>query len=99
MLAVSDGKVVGFASLEPPDQLDFLYSDTLRQRCGIARVLFNSVKQAFDKLSDETLTADVSITAGPFFEAKCFHVVRENHFSMGGVPMMNYRMELADHRD
>lgn len=92
ILAEINGSLVGFASLENGNYLDVLYvhKDYLRQ--GIANQLYKNIKKKSLEIGGKQLTAHVSKTALPFFEAKGFAVVQENNTTINGVEIMNYLM-------
>ena len=92
ILAEINGSLVGFASLENGNYLDVLYvhKDHLRQ--GIAHQLYENIKKKSLESGSTQLTAHVSKTARPFFEAKGFAVHQENITTINGVEIMNYQM-------
>lgn len=92
LVAEMNAKIVGFASLESGQYLDFMYvhKDYLRQ--GIADMLYQELELESRKSGYTKISSDVSITAKPFFEEKGFKVDKENRFSMKGVEIINFRM-------
>lgn len=92
ILAEINGSLVGFASMENEKYLDVLYvhKDHLRQ--GIARQLYENIKKKSLESGSTQLTAHVSKTARPFFEARGFAVLQENITTINGVEIMNYLM-------
>lgn len=95
IVAIIDGEIVGFAALDDGDYLDFMYVDKTHQRKGIATQLFDALKLESLRQGFYKLQSDVSITARPFFEAKGFEVVKENHKNIDGIELVNYRMQEA----
>lgn len=93
IVAIIDGKIVGFAALDNGDYLDFMYVDKTHQRKGIATQLFDALKLESLRQGFYKLQSDVSITARPFFEAKGFEVAKENRKSVNGIELVNYRMQ------
>lgn len=88
-------KIVGFGSLDfkKGDYLDFLYVHNEYLRCGIAKRIFEDLEKESRKCGFETLCADVSITAKPFFKKMGFVVERENLNTMArGIEIVNYFM-------
>ncbi|TFD64649.1 GNAT family N-acetyltransferase [Cryobacterium sp. Hb1] len=63
------------------------------QRRGVARQLIRHVETHARSVQVTELTADVSITARPFFERHGFTVEAEQHPVRGGVPLTNYKMK------
>jgi putative acetyltransferase len=95
LVAESAGQIAGFGSLENEDYLDFLFvhPDFLRQ--GIASLLFEGLKKEAMRKGATKMSADVSITARPFFERQGFLVVRENRNKIRGIEINNFKMELT----
>ena len=92
LLAITENKIVGFASLENGDYLDFMYVHKDFLRKGIANKLFQALENEAKRLANFSMTADVSKTAQPFFEKKGFKVLKENKNMISGVEIINYRM-------
>lgn len=98
LIAESETEIVGFASLENGDYLDFLYVHKNHLRKGIAGLLYEEIAKEAIRSGAMQLRADVSITAKPFFERKGFTVEKENHLKINGVEISNYRM-IKDKKD
>ena len=92
LVAEINGKIVGFASLENGDYIDFMYVHKDHVRQGIAGRLYEALEKESERLGYTGITSDVSKTARPFFEKKGFQVVKENKRRIKGVEMINYRM-------
>ena len=92
LVAELGGQIVGFGSLDKGNYLDFLYVHKAYLRRGIASLLFGELKKESERLGHHKLTANVSKTARPFFEAKGFRVLRENKNNINGVEIINYHM-------
>ena len=88
-------QVLGFIRIEG-NHLDMLFVHPAYQRQGIARALFRHAVMH----GPHDLTADVSVTARPFFEAIAFRVVKSQFVERYGVKIKNFRMhfngDLAD---
>jgi putative acetyltransferase len=93
-LALHGRKPAGFASLRPDGYLDLLYVHADHQRQGIASALMETLTAQARRLGLGLLSADVSITARPFFERRGFEVVSANRKLLRGQTFLNYRMEL-----
>ena len=61
-------------------------------RRGVARTLMTFLEGRARRCSADQLSADVSITARPFFESSGFRVDAEQHPVTNGVVMTNFRM-------
>jgi putative acetyltransferase len=92
LVAELDNQIVGYASLEKVDYLDFLYVHKNFQRQGIANMLFSKIEQEAINRQATTLNSDVSLTARPFFEKMGFKVLETQRNIMGGVEIINYKM-------
>jgi putative acetyltransferase len=84
--------IVGFASLENNDYLDFLYVHKDFQRQGIAGKLYSDIERKAMENGAAILYSDVSITAKRFFENKGFSVLEAQAIIRQGVEILNYRM-------
>ena len=62
------------------------------QRCGVWRLLYRRIEGIARRQGHRHLTADVSITARPFFESMGFTVARQQAVSRGGVTLTNFAM-------
>jgi len=93
IVAVLNQKIVGFASLYHGDYIDVLYVHKDFQRQGIAQKLYNALETEATKHKNTFLTADVSKTAKPFFEANGFKVIAEQIQIRTEVEIPNYNMK------
>ena len=66
LVAVEDGKIVGFGDIDPSGYLDRLYVHKDYQRKGVASALCDRLEQA----AGDRIFSHVSITARPFFRKK-----------------------------
>ena len=92
LVALSDHKIVGFASLEKKDYLDFLYVHKDFQRRGIALKLYNLIEVEALNRGAMVLNSDVSITAKPFFEKNGFTVLQPQTVMIDGIEIANFKM-------
>ncbi|MEO9204122.1 MAG: GNAT family N-acetyltransferase [Gammaproteobacteria bacterium] len=92
IVAESDNNIVGFASLENEDYIDFLYVHKDYQRLGIADKLYFEIEKAAIIRGATTLSSNVSKTARLFFEKKKFKVQNEQINIRQGVEIINYKM-------
>ncbi|WP_336835581.1 MULTISPECIES: GNAT family N-acetyltransferase [Sphingobacterium] len=93
IVAVLNQKIVGFASLAHGDYIDVLYVHKDFQRQGIAQQLYNALETEATTHKNTILTADVSKTAKPFFEANGFKVIAEQIQIRTEVEIPNYNMK------
>lgn len=90
VVAMEDGKIVGFGDMDETGYLDRLYVHKDHQREGIAAAICDWLENAV--LSQVYLT-HASITAKPFFEKRGYNVVKAQLVERYGVKMRNYVME------
>lgn len=92
LVADLDNKIVGYASLENSNYLDFLYVHKDYQRQGIADKLYTEIEKEAVKRKATVLNSDVSKTARPFFEKKGFKTITQQTNIIKGVEIINYKM-------
>ncbi len=84
--------IVGFGSVDKGNYVNLMYVHKNFQRRGVANTIFDALQEHSLLMGFEKLTADVSITARPFFESKGFRVVKQNRKQEHGVGITNFRM-------
>ena len=90
IVAVEDGRIVGFGDIDDTGYLDRLYVHKDHQGQGIASALCDWREGFADGMR---LTVHASSTAKPFFECRGYRVVRAQTVVLDGVPLTNYAME------
>ena len=93
-IAEEDGRIIGFADMDDTGYLDRLYVHRDYQRRGVATALCDALEAA---CAAKTFTTHASITARPFFEARGYAVVKEQHVVRRGVLLTNYVMTRDAH--
>jgi putative acetyltransferase len=95
LVAEIGGSVVGFTDLDAAGYIDMLFVHPEAGRRGVGTALLGEVLRlaAVENLSQ--LSANVSMTARPVFEAAGFHVVTDQRVTRNGATFTNYRMELT----
>ncbi|MBF4493927.1 GNAT family N-acetyltransferase [Flavobacterium sp. MR2016-29] len=93
LLALIENKIVGYGTLKDGNYIDFFCVHKNYQRQGIADEIFIKLELEAKKENSKTMTADVSITAKPFFEKKGFIIKGEQKNIRLGVELINYKME------
>lgn len=89
LVAVEDGKIVGFGDIDPLGYLDRLYVHKDYQRKGVASALCDRLEQA----ARDRIFSHVSITARPFFESRGYKPVKMQQVERQGVLLTNFIME------
>lgn len=85
-------QVVGFSDVSPDGYVDMLFVAPKFLRRGVASALLDYCEERARERNVSELSADVSITARPFFERHGFAVVAEQSSSFRGVPLRNFKM-------
>src|SRR5436305_2669060 len=78
-------EMLGFASLDRGNYLDFIYVHKDHQRKGIALQLYHAIETEAMQPGTTILLSDVSKTARAFFEKMGFETVKEQTVFIAGV--------------
>ena len=92
IVATVGGELAGFSDVSPHGYLDMMFVSPRHQRRGVAQQLLAHVEAYALSEGTPALSADVSITARPFFERYGFTVEAEQHPVKAGVELTNYKM-------
>ena len=92
-LSEHDEKVVGFISCNLSGLIHSLFVSKDFQGKGVAKLLLHTVENYAIQNNIRTLTADVSITAKPFFESKGFVVEAEQLAQANQLKLKNFKMK------
>lgn len=91
-VALIGEQVVGFSDVSVDGYIDMMFVAPRFARRGVASELMAFLELQARGSSARQLSANVSITARPFFEAHGFLVAAEQHPMTGGVVMTNFHM-------
>ncbi|WP_010204199.1 GNAT family N-acetyltransferase [Salinibacterium sp. PAMC 21357] len=91
-VATIDDEVAGFSDVSATGYIDMMFVAPRFLRRGVARRLLEHAEALARKAGARALTADVSITARPFFERFGFVVTSEQHPVKRGVELTNFAM-------
>jgi putative acetyltransferase len=91
-VALLDKQIVGFSDVDPEGHIYMMFVSPPHSRRGVASALLTPLHGDARAHGIRSLSADVSITARPFFEKHGFTVVTQLHPMTAGVPMTNLRM-------
>ncbi len=89
IVALEDGKIVGFGDMDETGYLDRLFVHADYQGRGIATAICDRLEQAVPG----KLTTHASLTAKPFFQGRGYKVVKERQVERHGVLLTNFIME------
>ncbi|MBP3703982.1 MAG: GNAT family N-acetyltransferase [Clostridia bacterium] len=90
LVAVEDGRIIGYADMDDGGYLDRLYVHRDYQGIGTATALCDRLEE---EIYAAVYTTHASITARPFFEKRGYKVIREQRVERHGVLLMNFVME------
>ena len=93
VLALEQDIICGFASITPTGYIDYMFVHKDHQKKGVAKSLLSKIFEKAKKTSCNRLTANVSITALPFFKSKGFKVMRVQKVLYKKVYFTNYHVE------
>lgn len=92
-VAVLNGEIVGFISLDKTGYIDYIYIHHNYQGQGIANALFLKIESIAKESGTRVLTSDVSYIAKPFFEKKGFVVLKKNEIEVDGEILINFSVK------
>lgn len=91
-VAELDGAIVGYADLQPGGLIDHFFVSGHHPRQGVGRALMTRLLAEAGRLGLVELTAEVSLTAEPFFAHWGFEVVERHERAWRGVVIPNASM-------
>ena len=91
-VALIDGRIVGYADLQASGLIDHFFVAAKSNGQGVGGCLMRRILARAGELGLAALTADVSLTAQPFFARFGFEVVEHRVFELRGVEMRNAAM-------
>ena len=91
-VAELDGRVVGYADLQPTGYIDHFFVAGTCSRRGVGTALMRHLHLTARERNIAELWADVSLTAESFFARHGFLVEARQSVSLRGVTMSNSRM-------
>lgn len=94
-VAEMDGRIAGFADLQPSGYIDQFFVAGACAGRGVARALMARIHQAAQQAGMPRLWADVSFSAEPFFRRSGFAVEARQQVEVRGVVLANARMGKA----
>ena len=89
MVAVEDGRIIGFGDMDKTGYLDRLYVHKDYQGKGVATAICDRLEHAVQG----KIVTHASITAKPFFEKRGYRVIKEQQVERQGVLLTNFVME------
>lgn len=95
LVAIQDGEVIGFASLEGGSHIEMLFVDPGYARRGVATDLLEALTKLARARGATELTSDVSDTAKPLFDRLGFQSLKRNLVNKGEEWLGNTSMRKA----
>ncbi len=92
IVATIGAELAGFSDVAPDGYVHMMFVSPRHQRRGVAHQLLAHVEAHAHREGTPELSANVSITARPFFERHGFTVEAEQHPVKAGVELINYKM-------
>ena len=92
LVAVVDGRIAGFSDVNSYGYIHMMFVAPEFGRRGVAHALFEEVESRARSMGATILSTNASITARAFFERHGFYVVAEQHPTLRGISLINYRM-------
>ncbi|MDW7547320.1 MULTISPECIES: GNAT family N-acetyltransferase [Pseudoalteromonas] len=93
LVAVLNGKIVGFADIQANGLIDHFFCHAEHQGQGIGKALMLALLEHSRTTNITRLFSHVSKTAKPFFERFGFDVIKEQQVNVRGEVLTNYLME------
>lgn len=94
-VATIEDHIVGFSDVGPDGYIDMMFVAPQFLRRGVAWRLVTHGEALAREMKACELSADVSVTARPFFERQGFAVEAEQHTVKRGISLTNFRMRIA----
>lgn len=91
-VAVYRDEIIGYADLQNSGYIEHFFCHHQHQRTGVGSALFSYIEAKARKLGIIEMSADVSITAKPFFESKGFVAIKQQLVSQKGQELINFKM-------
>jgi putative acetyltransferase len=92
VVATLDDRVVGFTDVDANGYIDMMFVDPVYGRRGVAHQLLGWAIGTAEASGAKTVSAVVSVTARPFFEAHGFVVERQRYSVVRGESLANFAM-------
>jgi len=90
IVAVEDGRIVGFGDIDHTNYLNRLYVHKDFQGSGVATAICDELEK---QVNGSSISVHASITAKPFFEKRGYSVLKEQQVKLSGILLTNYVME------
>jgi putative acetyltransferase len=91
-VAERNGKIVGYADVQSNGYIDHFFVSPAVTRQGVGSLLMRKIHDTAIAQRTESLFADVSVTARPFFEKWGFEVEVSQQVTIRGVTLNTFRM-------
>ena len=93
LVVEEEGRLLGFANLEPGGHLDCLYTAAESQRRGVAAALCDALEAEARRQGERLLRVEASRTARGFFERRGYRVQAAQLVPVDGKQLENFRMQ------
>lgn len=93
IVAEESGVIIGFGDLDATGYFDRLYVHKEYQGIGVANTIANDLERYAQENHIRIVTTNASITAKPFFEKRCYEIVKEQFVERNGQFLKNFIMK------
>ena len=93
LVATMEGSPIGFASLDAPGHIDFLYVHPAVAGKGVGTMLIDALEKLAAARGTKKLTVEASDNALDFFRLRGFKAMQRNSVPLGGEWFANTTME------
>lgn len=91
-VCIEGRKIVGYSDLQPSGYIDHFFCHHLYQGYGVGTALMEYIHGLAEQCKIVELSAEVSITARPFFKTKGFKLVKPQTVLLRGQTLANFKM-------
>ncbi|MFT6988292.1 MAG: putative acetyltransferase [Paraglaciecola sp.] len=91
-VCVTNSKIVGYSDVQKNGYIDHFFCHHQHQGLGVGSALMAHIHTLAKQQGMTQLSAEVSITAKPFFEAKGFKTIKQQAVPTRGQVLTNFKM-------
>ena len=91
-VCVEENKILGYSDIQKNGYINHFFCHHQHQCQGVGSALIKHIHSLAKQQGTTQLSADVSITAKPFFEIKGFKVVKKQAVPIRGQIFVNFKM-------
>lgn len=92
LVALVDGQIAGFGSLDPLDHVDLLYTSPRFSRCGVATHILCQLESHAREPGQTRIRTEASLLARPLFSKLGYSIDAREESEYRGVVFTRFRM-------